>query len=1193
MLESQIGSIRASGLAPVYKKVTRFLPQPVQRGFKKCVRGILLRSQGAHEVHAKIRRPLVSLIVPVYNVESYLRQCLDSIIRQTYTNIEVILVNDGSTDTSPDIARSYVEKDHRFRLIEQANGGLSRARNAGVLAASGEYLAFIDSDDTIGAGYIQRAVSVLNETQSDFLVSSYSRFNSTREWKAARWIQAAHGVERLKATVSEFPGIMVNAMACSKVIRRSFWDQHALEFQPGILYEDQIFSARLYAKSASFDVLTEPYYQWRAREDKSSITQKVGDVADFQARLSAAKYSLSELSELSNQVSIVRAQQILANDFPMWLRQISQSSPAFWEAVAEGIAELAGEVPLDAWDQVNAQHRLLYQIVLNGSRDDALDYFRQGLWDLKNYSTYVKSGEVFLDSEAIDFDRFKVEESMRRLQEHQFPSICRFTRGLWLDDKLHVEGYAYIDHVDTKYADYAVELVLVSPDGKELMIPTKRRTVSLDEHVGNHPVNDYSEGGFEVDIDFRDILASKAFGKPESWNLELQLMTSGIARRIKSVPVMASSSLAIVGAKLIQNRSVNPTMSASRVISIRISEPTVTAAPAADGNAGSIVLRTKPGIELQAVAAITGGRRYFAPVRTRQLDTDDVETVFDLSDLGHLPRGAARIRAFDTKGKLRPITWSASHENAPQIQQRKLALSVHGNLELYEDRNVVEVRDVGFDNLGRLRLSIDAFTAGTASFGLVGGPEAIMLGTFSPGSQVVEVELYRAPGEALASGIYQVAAWSEDGRRITFRADPHLATPLPISAVSPSHRATVGLRRRSLIVRVSPSYKDSEIGAASQRKLKAKYVEVSENLRQSVLFRSYFGESASCNQLAIHKELRERGSKLELLWAVKDRSVAIPEGAIPVIRDSEDWYRSLATTKYYVDNMHQPEYMVKRDGQVIIQTFHGYPFKSMGLPHWESLHLDGHRVDSLLARAKDWDYLVSPAAYATPLLREHFGYQGKVLEYGYPRNDELVNDASAARRISIRRGLGIAADQNVALYAPTFRDADAINDYRSRMVSFLDVRRLSEELGPQWTVLVRGHAYHARQGVKLTNTDRIRNVSTHASINELMIASDIGIFDYSSIRFDYAALRKPMIFMVPDIDSYFRYRKPVVDFSATAPGPQVSSTEEVAATLMNAAETGFSLPPQYMEFVAGYTYLDDGTASRRVVDQIFGSPAAA
>ena len=92
---------------------------------------------------------LISIIVPVYNVEKYLERCLDSILSQTFSDFELILVNDGSTDHSLEICRSYAEKDERILLIDQENRGLSAARNAGIAVAKGEYLGFVDSDDYI------------------------------------------------------------------------------------------------------------------------------------------------------------------------------------------------------------------------------------------------------------------------------------------------------------------------------------------------------------------------------------------------------------------------------------------------------------------------------------------------------------------------------------------------------------------------------------------------------------------------------------------------------------------------------------------------------------------------------------------------------------------------------------------------------------------------------------------------------------------------------------------------------------------------------------------------------------------------------------------------------------------------------------------------------------------------------------
>src|SRR4051812_17957240 len=114
------------------------------------------------------RVPRVSVVVPIYQVEDYLAECLASIAGQTERDLEVIMVDDGSTDGSAAIARRYADQDSRFRLITQPNGGLGKARNTGIAAASGEYLAFVDSDDRLPVDAYARLLGTLEATGSDF-----------------------------------------------------------------------------------------------------------------------------------------------------------------------------------------------------------------------------------------------------------------------------------------------------------------------------------------------------------------------------------------------------------------------------------------------------------------------------------------------------------------------------------------------------------------------------------------------------------------------------------------------------------------------------------------------------------------------------------------------------------------------------------------------------------------------------------------------------------------------------------------------------------------------------------------------------------------------------------------------------------------------------------------------------------------
>ena len=122
---------------------------------------------------------LISVIVPIYNVENYLRKCLDSILEQTFHNLEILLVNDGSTDGSGQICQEYVEKDNRIRYFEKENGGLSDARNYGIEQAQGEYLTFVDSDDWVTETYIEELYSKLQYYNADISICNYFRFQDS------------------------------------------------------------------------------------------------------------------------------------------------------------------------------------------------------------------------------------------------------------------------------------------------------------------------------------------------------------------------------------------------------------------------------------------------------------------------------------------------------------------------------------------------------------------------------------------------------------------------------------------------------------------------------------------------------------------------------------------------------------------------------------------------------------------------------------------------------------------------------------------------------------------------------------------------------------------------------------------------------------------------------------------------------
>ena len=133
-----------------------------------------------------MEKELISIIVPIYNVEKYLRQCLDSILNQTYQNFECLLINDGSPDNSADICREYVEKDSRFKYFEKENGGLSDARNYGIRQSKGSYLTFVDSDDWLEHGALDRLYGALKKENADISIGRYNCYDEIIQERAIR-----------------------------------------------------------------------------------------------------------------------------------------------------------------------------------------------------------------------------------------------------------------------------------------------------------------------------------------------------------------------------------------------------------------------------------------------------------------------------------------------------------------------------------------------------------------------------------------------------------------------------------------------------------------------------------------------------------------------------------------------------------------------------------------------------------------------------------------------------------------------------------------------------------------------------------------------------------------------------------------------------------------------------------------------
>ncbi|MBE5964210.1 MAG: glycosyltransferase family 2 protein [Lachnospira sp.] len=212
---------------------------------------------------------MVSVIVPIYNVEKYLNKCVDSILAQTYTDLEVILVNDGTKDSSAQIAAEYEKMDNRVRLINKENGGLSDARNVGIAMALGEYAICIDSDDYIATDMIEILVRLIKDNDCDMaaggICNVYGK-NMVPQCKE----QKEFVCDNVEAFGHIMVGELIPGSICNKLIKTDIYK--SIEFPVGRLYEDAFFTTKLMQIIKKVAVTTKPLYYYVHREGSITTT---------------------------------------------------------------------------------------------------------------------------------------------------------------------------------------------------------------------------------------------------------------------------------------------------------------------------------------------------------------------------------------------------------------------------------------------------------------------------------------------------------------------------------------------------------------------------------------------------------------------------------------------------------------------------------------------------------------------------------------------------------------------------------------------------------------------------------------------------------------------------------------------------------------------------------------------------------
>ncbi|WP_405694346.1 CDP-glycerol glycerophosphotransferase family protein [Streptomyces sp. NBC_01185] len=1116
-------------------------------------------------------KPLLSVVVPVHNVEDYLEECLTSLAGQSLRDIEFVLVDDGSTDGSRRVAEEFAARDDRFRCVHQPNAGLSAARNTGVAhtTAGVPYLAFADSDDIVVPDAYERMLASLEATGSDLATGNVWRLTAQGRQQAwqYRWLTS----DRLRTHITRDARLLADRVAWNKVFRRSFWDRHAFTFPVGRLYEDTPVMIPAHHLAGSVDVLHEHVYLWRVRE--GSITRRRTDVRGVRDRIAACEQVSAFLGARDAAQRLRYDTSCLRDDFVYFLEGLPMGGPAYRSAFMEDAGAFLDRAGDAALAGLPAEARIRWRLVRERRADELLAVLQferangTGTFTVAGLPGRRRAAHPGLVSGG---------GVPARLGRGDLPAVARLVESSWGEDgRLRLRGYAYIRNLPAESARHSLKVALVREAGGRRLRAVPVRTVRTDRATADsgQELHRYDYAGFEMTLDPERLGAG-------TWLVGVVVAGHGVVRR---------AALRAVGAAAAQPMVHDLGGGRRAVLAYRDGrlELTVTRLPAvASGHDG------RPGA-LELTGRLHGGARPTALVLTREGaaahtcpvrcgDGDAFSARIPLAALAAEPApvsGAAGGPGPDDGGRWRAFLLTDGVRvplaAAPGLAPPAFA-DASGNL-------VVEVaREPFVDHAGPAPdggLCIEGTGAGAlvlrhgALGGTVSVPAERREGRFS-------AVLAAPPGE----GDWEVLL---DGRPV--RVGAALAAVLPMGAAGARFR----LDRRHgdrLTVHGAPPLGEAERSAYRQGRLRSAHYPAQRTLplRDAVL---YVGEGSP---RAVHAELVRRGTDAEHLW-VTDGSAGdaarVPATAVPVVAHSTAWYEALARARRIVAAGQLPAWFERRPDQTVVQTWHGPPLGRFGLDLTDSLYADHQDLATLAHRSAQWSVLVSPSAYATPHLRRALAFGGEVLEAGSPADDLLCSPGRDKAAERVRRTLGIPAGHRVVLYAPTYRDHLAHppaggGPPRYRWDPALDLSALARSLDGRTTVLVRRHP---RVTGSVPADPALRDVSAHPDATELLLIADVLVTDYSGLVFGFAHTGRPMLFHTYDLEHYRdTVRGFCLDFETRAPGPLLVTTQEVAQALRATPASADLHADAYESFRQDHCGPADGGAARRVADRLLG-----
>lgn len=893
---------------------------------KRLIRGVLRRSSqrspAANPVPPEAK-PLLSVVMPVYNVETYLPEAVQSILDQSYRTVELILVDDGSTDRSGQMCDEYAASDPRVRVIHKDNAGLGAARNSGIEESRGHFLTFVDSDDFLLPDAYKLMVGSLRRSKSDFATGNVQRRQGQRRWQA--WNQSrSHVKSQIGIRVGENPDLIWDSIAVNKVFRRSFWKEHVDRFPEGVLYEDLVPMARALLAANSIDVFSKPVYVWRSRDEGDSISQRRIELVNLTDRLNTVDQIHRMIIEAGADKALLDVffDKILSNDIGTYVHFIDEAEPAFVKLVEEACSRYWGKASVGTRSRLPIERKILLQLLCEHNTRGAIEA-RTWFADLTDgLPTTITNGRVRLDQSGLSSLSPHEEDWLLSLDDEAV-ARATITDLQWTDSSaLVVRGYAYIPLISS--GDQEIDLVATNrSDGDVVVFPSDRVASPEAARWASDVSQPHDSDGFRCTIDPNSLLRRDPDGKPiaSMWEFQIRVTHNGLERTTSASNIWRGGAAAVIPAAMLTTgmRAI-PRTDAGRALRLEFRTSDVFASRVSvDGKQVTVVFggSRHAGIEGVAFKNVESGAVIHAEAVP---DSSGNCFVADLP-VQDVPRTTWLITA-RAYGRNLPVLSGASARFEQQPGRRSLvAESDRNGQAIITGRNhAALVEAVALTSESTLHVGGTVFGTGPIEIGVAPDgqtPSEWVDAKISPDTFEADVPLTRSDADgvecALPSGRFTVVARESGASKepVHLVLADSAATTLPLHCELPLFRAQLDrVGAAAMRLEVTSPVPAADLGAFAQKMIRRGFAKTDPAATDSVFVDLNLGPELTERSIEILAELARVGGPTISYWGVDDLSKSLPPSCLPVLRGSRVWAEKLAQSKYVIHNSDLASYRI-------------------------------------------------------------------------------------------------------------------------------------------------------------------------------------------------------------------------------------------------------------------------------------------